>query len=224
MVAGATGVFGGALTQELSAAGAEVALAGRDPERLAELADEHGAPTARLDATDPASCERAVDALAAALGGLDAVAVTLGAPAFGPAEELSPALAREVFEVNALAPMTVIGAALRHIDPPGAVVATSAIVAEYPTAGVGAYSAAKAALSAYLAVVRRENRRAGLDVLDVRPPHMDTGFEGRSLSGGAPELPEPIDHRTVAAEVVSALRDGKRELAWDLKAKELVAS
>jgi NAD(P)-dependent dehydrogenase (short-subunit alcohol dehydrogenase family) len=224
VVAGATGVFGGTLTQELNAAGAEVALAGRDPERLAELADEHGAPTARLDAADPAGCERAVDALAAALGGLDAVAVTLGAPAFGPADELSPELAREVFEVNALAPMAVIGAALRHIDPPGAVVATSAIVADYPTAGVGAYSAAKAALSAYLAVVRRENRRVGVEVLDARPPHMDTGFEQRSLAGSPPELPDPIDHRRVAAEVVAALRDGKRQLAWDLRAKELVAS
>ena len=224
IVAGATGVFGGALTQELIASGAEVAVAGRDAERLAELADEHGAPTARLDAVDSASCERAVDALAAALGGLDAVVVTIGAPAFGPADELTPELAQEVFAINALAPMTIVRAALRHIDPPGAVVATSAIVADYPTAGVGAYSAAKAALSAYLAVVRRENRRAGLEVLDVRPPHMDTRFEERALTGTPPDLPEPIDHRAVAAEVVAALRDGKRQLAWDLRAKELVAS
>lgn len=223
VVAGATGVFGSALARELSAAGAELALAGRDPDRLQALADEHDAPSARLDADDLAGCEGAIDALAAALGGLDAIAVTIGAPAFGPAEELSPELARTVFEVNALAPMALIGAALRHIEPPGAVVATSAIVADYPTAGVGAYSAAKAALSAYLAVVRREHRRAGIEVLDVRPPHMDTGFEDRALAGSPPQLPEPIEHQAVAAQVLTALREGKRELAWDLQAKELVA-
>ncbi len=181
-------------------------------------------PSARFDAEDRASCESAMDALAAALGGLDAIAVTVGAPAFGPAEDLSPDLAREVFEVNALAPMALIGAALRHIEPPGAVMATSAIVADFPTAGVGAYSAAKAALSAYLAVVRREHRRAGIEVLDVRPPHMDTGFEDRALSGTPPELPDPIEHHAVAGKVLTALREGKRELAWDLEAKELVSA
>lgn len=224
VVAGATGVFGATLAHELSAAGAELALAGRDSERLEQLAEEHDAPSARFDAADLAGCEGAVDALAAALGGLDAIAVTVGAPAFGPADDLAPELARRVFEVNALAPMALIGAALRHIEGPGAVMGTSAIVADFPTAGVGAYSAAKAALSAYLAVVRRENRRAGIEVLDVRPPHMDTGFENRALTGTPPPLPEPIEHEAVAAQVVAALRAGKRELAWDLQAKELVAA
>ena len=93
MVAGATGVFGAALAPGAERGRGALALAGRDAARLEELADEHEAPTARFDAEDSASCERAVDALAAALGGLDAIAVTVGAPAFGPAEDLSPELA-----------------------------------------------------------------------------------------------------------------------------------
>jgi hypothetical protein len=60
-------------------------------------------------------------------------------------------------------------------------------------------------------------------VLDVRPPHMDTGFTGRALTGAPPPLPEPVDHDEVAAEIVAALRDGRRELAWDLEARRLVA-
>ena len=65
-------------------------------------------------------------------------------------------------------------------------------------------------------MVRREHRRAGIEVLDVRPPHMDTGFEDRSLNGTPPQLPEPIEHHAVAGKVLTALREGKRELAWDL--------
>jgi hypothetical protein len=32
-----------------------------------------------------------------------------------------------------------------------------------------------------------------------------------------------VDHDEVAAEIVAALRDGRRELAWDLEARRLVA-
>jgi hypothetical protein len=52
---------------------------------------------------------------------------------------------------------------------------------------------------------------------------MDTGFTDRVLSGVAPTLPEPLDHDEVAAEIVAACDDGRREPAWDLEARRLVA-
>ena len=224
LVAGATGELGSALSRALRAEGAELALAGRDAGRLSALGDDLGAPTARLDVRDPASWRTAVDAAAAALGGLDCLVVSIGVPGFGPAGGASHDQVRALFEVNALGPMELIDTALAHLESPGAVVGVSAIVAEHPAAGIGHYSAAKAAFSAYLAALRRERRRDGLAVIDVRPPHMDTRFTERALFGRAPDLPEPLALSEIVAAILEALRGDRREVAWDLKARELITA
>ena len=225
LVAGATGGFGSALARALKEAGAELALAGRDAERLDAVGDELGVPTARFEVTDPDGRRTAVDSLAAALGGeLDGVAVSVGAPGFGPAGDASPEDVQRLFEVNTMGPIGVVEAALAHMGSSGAVVGVSAIVADHPTAGVSHYSAAKAAFSAYLTALRRERRRGGLAVLDVRPPHMDTSFGDRPIFGEAPELPDPLPVEVVVDAVLDALRSDRREIAWDLKARSLVTA
>ena len=224
LIAGATGELGSALARAFRSEGAELALAGRNAERLSALGDELDSPTARLDVRDPESSRTAVDAAAAALGGLDCLVVSIGVPGFGPAGTPSHGQLRALFEVNTLGPMELIDAALPHLDLPGAVVGVSAVVAEYPSAGIGHYSAAKAAFSAYLAALRRERRRDGLAVIDVRPPHLDTQFTERALFGHAPPLPEPLAVNEVVAAVLDALRDDRRQVAWDLKARELITA
>lgn len=225
LVAGASGALGGALARALGTAGADLALAGRDSAALDAIGEELGAPTARFEATDADSRRTAVDSLAAALGGgLDGVVVTVGAPGFAPAGGAAADDVRRIFEVNALGPIGLVEAALAHIEAPGVVVGVSAIVADYPTAGVSHYSAAKAGFSAYLTALRRERRRAGLAVLDVRPPHMDTRFGERALFGRAPELPDPIPLDLVTETVIDAIRAGRREIAWDLKARSLTTA
>jgi len=224
LIAGATGALGGLLARELVTAGAQVGLAGRDERRLAALGGELSAPTARLELLEPDSPGRCVDELAAALGGVDVLVVATGAVAFGPVGTLSAEVRRRLFEINVLGPMALIDAALERLSPDGAIVALSAIVADHPTAGMAAYSSAKAALSAYVSALRRERRRAGPTVLDVRPQHLDTGFESRPLAGGAPKLPAPGNAHEVAVAIVGALREDRRELAYDLRAQALVAA
>lgn len=224
LIAGATGELGSALSRALHSEGAELALAGRNAERLRALGHELNAPTARLDVRDPESSRTAIDAAAAALGGLDCLVLSIGAPGFGPAGSAPRDQVRALFEVNALGPMELIDAALPHLDVPGAVVGVSAVVAEHPAAGIAHYSAAKAAFSAYLAALRRERRRDSLAVIDVRPPHLDTQFTERALFGSAPELPEPLAVSEVVAAIVDALRENRRQVAWDLKARELVTA
>lgn len=223
LVAGATGALGSGLARALAGEGASVALAGRDAHRLKRLGDELGAPTALLDLREQATISSCLGSLTAAQGGLDAIVVASGVVAFGSEPDLSRATVSELFSVNALGPIALIRTALGHLRPDGAVVAVSAVVAEHPTAGMAAYSASKAALSAYLAALRRERRRDGLLVLDVRPPHLDTGFESRALAGTPPALPAGADHRELIAAILDAIRDGRRELAYDLRQRELVA-
>jgi len=220
LIVGATGEVGSAVAAELAGRGARLALAGRDPERLAAAGRGHDAPTIPYVAggDDP------VGPAAALIGELDAVVVAIGVPAFGPAAELPDAVAEELVAVNLLAPMALVRSALERFRPAGAgtIAVLSAVVAEHPTAGMAAYSASKAGLSGYLAAVRREVRRQGITVLDVRPPHLDTGFAERSLAGSAPELPDPFPVALVAEAIVDAMVHDQREVAWGLKERELI--
>ncbi|MEU3464431.1 SDR family oxidoreductase [Streptomyces sp. NPDC006733] len=213
LVAGATGVLGGALTAELTARGALPALAGRDPDRLARAARAHpGAPTVLFDAYDPASCARAVHSAAAGLGGLDGVVVAFGAVAFGPAAATGDEVAEYLMAVNALAPAAFFRAALNVLGPGGIIAALTGVVAEHPQAGMADYSASKAALSAWLTAARREARPAGITVLDLRPGHLDTGFADRAVGGTAPPLPAGGDPRRFAAAAADALESDAQVL------------
>ncbi|MFJ8146293.1 SDR family NAD(P)-dependent oxidoreductase [Streptomyces sp. NPDC096048] len=206
LVAGATGVLGGAITAELAGRGARVALAGRDPGRLAHAAQAcPGAPTVRFDAYDPESCARAVRDTTAALGGLDAVVVAFGAVAFGAAEEVGDEVAEHLTAVNHLAPAAFFRAALTILRPGSAIAAVTGVVAERPQPRMADYSASKAALSAWLDAVRREARNNGVAVLDIRPGHLDTGFARRPVAGTAPPLPRGGDPRRLAGAVADAL-------------------
>ena len=61
LVAGATGVLGGAIARALHAEGARLALAGRNEQTLAALAGElGGVPSAAFDALDLERCGAAV--------------------------------------------------------------------------------------------------------------------------------------------------------------------
>ena len=216
IVAGATGELGLALCEALAADDAELALLGRDRDKLDVLAARlGGAPTGVIDAADLRGCRSAVDAAAAALGGLDALIVTIGVPAFGDAADLPDDINAALVQVNLLAPMALLGAADAHLGEGGALVAVTGMVAETPTAGLAAYSAAKAALSAYLVALRRERRRRGVNVIEARLPHLETGFAQRALHGVPPALSAGLPVATAAAAIVRALNEGAREVTLE---------
>lgn len=209
LVAGATGVLGGALTAELSRRGAHVVAAGRDPHRLARVARTHpGVPTVVFDAYDPGSCARAVHHSAAELGGLDAVVTAFGCVAFGRAGEVGDEVAEHLMAVNFLAPAAFFRSALGVLAPGSAIAAFTGVVADRPQPAMADYSASKAALSGWLDAVRREARGAGIRVLDIRPGHLDTGFADRAVAGTAPPMPPGADPGRVVEAVVDALGSG----------------
>ncbi|MGW7351474.1 SDR family NAD(P)-dependent oxidoreductase [Streptomyces sp. NPDC054784] len=209
LVAGATGVLGGALTTELVGRGARPVLAGRDAGRLASAsARARDAPTVLFDAYDPSSCARAVRAAAAELGGLDGVVTAFGAVAFGRADGLGDEVAEHLMAVNFLAPAAFLRAGLEVMGEGSVLAALTGSVAERPLPGMADYSASKAALGAWLGAVRREARGAGVRVLDIRPGHIDTGFADRAVAGTAPPLPAGADLHAVVAATVDALVSG----------------
>lgn len=96
-------------------------------------------------------------------------------------------------------------AALTVLEPAGFVLNISAIVADQPVAGMSAYSASKAAISAFLTSVRIEARRSQIRVIDVRPPRTETGLATRAIAGNAPNLPTGLTPDQVADRIVAAI-------------------
>lgn len=205
LVLGATGGFGAEVARSLAARGARLAVHGRNRARLDALSAELGTMAVEGDLTAPGAPDQVVDAAATALGGLDVIVMSAGAVAFGPVAELDEQVLRQVVDLDLIAPVLVARAATRHLGEGGAIVMVSAVVAEQPMAGLAAYSAAKAGLTAFDVAFRREMRRAKVRVLDARPPHMETGLATRPLAGDPPGLAEGRNPREVADELVAAI-------------------
>lgn len=209
LVVGATGAVGGALAGVLHGRGARCAVAGRDAGRLAERARGWGGCPARVfDAYDVDGCAALAGWAREALSGLDAVVTAVGTVAFGRSEDTSDEVLEHLVAVNALAPIAALRAALPLLPEGGAVAAVTGVVAERPMPGAADYSASKAALSAWLTAVRREQRRRGVHVLDARLPHMDTGFADRAVAGSPPPMPPGADLDAAVRAVVDALASG----------------
>lgn len=218
LVVGATGVLGRGLAERFGDHGARLAVTGREAGRVEEVARELGAEHgAVLDVVDLDECRRVVDRAAETLGGLDALVVATGVAAFGPATAEDDAVVEELFAVNALGPMALVRAALPHLGTGGAIAVITAVLADRPTAGMAAYSASKAAISAYLSAVRREARRQRVSVLDARPPHMETGLADRAVAGDPPRMPEGHDVDEVLDSIVQGLVTGADALVSDLR-------
>lgn len=217
LVTGAAGGLGHLIARGLADAGARLTLVGRDVDRLDALGID-GAVTASVDLTTPDGPARAVGAAVEGHGGLAGVVHAAGVVAFGPLAEVDDDTVDGLFLVNALAPLRLLRAAHGHLTEAAAetgdafVVTVSGVVAERPTAHMAAYSASKAASWALAAAAAGELRRAGVRVIDARPPHTETGLATRPVAGQAPSLPQGLDPADVAARIVRAVTTGERDL------------
>lgn len=200
-VIGATGGLGGALSAVLGTRGATVVGASR-----------HG--EIQLDIRDADAGDALVAETTARHGRLDGVIVASGIVAFGDLAATDDVVTEELMLTNALGPLWLARRTLPALsETQGFFVAITGVVAEAPQAGMAPYSASKAALSAGLAAIRREFRRQRVAVIDVRPPHTETGLATRPIAGSAPRLPQGLQPDAVAAAIVDAIEHERDELA-----------
>ena len=216
LVTGASGGLGAPISRRLATEGAHLTVLGRDQSRLAQLGFTATAVTGNL--RDPDTATRAVAAAVAATGRLDGLVIAAGIVAFGPVGDTDDDAVVDLFLVNTLAPIRLIRAALPHLVASAAdgrspfIVNLSAVVAEQPTMGMAAYSASKAAITAYDRAAARELRRAGIRLVDARPPHTETGLADRPIAGAAPRLPRGLEPDSVADRVMSAIVNDESDL------------
>ncbi len=211
ILAGASGGLGSAIGQHLAKAGARLVLLARDVARIEATA----LPGLCFpgDLGDTATCDEAVAAALNAYGRLDGIVNAAGIVAFGDVESLSDGVMDELLTTNLVGPIRLTRAALPYLESGGFIANVSAVVAERPTAGMALYSATKAALTAFDQALAREARRRRIDVIDIRPPHTETGLANRPIAGQPPRLPDGLVPDDVARRIVEAIRSGARELA-----------
>ncbi|MET0590534.1 MAG: SDR family NAD(P)-dependent oxidoreductase [Naasia sp.] len=92
------------------------------------------------------------------------------------------------------------------------VVTLSGIVAEAPTAGLAAYSAAKSGLAGFAQAASRELRKTGVRILDARPGHVNTELSLHPIAGETPRMGDGLDPDQVAQRIVRAIVDDERDL------------
>ena len=211
VLAGASGALGSAIGARLVKAGTRLVLFGRDASRLAAT----HLPGLRVvgDLRDPGACASAVETALANYGRLDGVINAAGLVAFGNAETLTDDVIDELLIANLVGPIRLVRAAIPHLETGGFIANLSAIVAEQPVAGMAFYSATKAALTAFDRALARELRRGRVDVIDIRPPHTETGLASRPIAGTAPPLPDGPAPAAVAEKIGEAIGAGAREVA-----------
>ncbi|AMY21567.1 SDR family NAD(P)-dependent oxidoreductase [Rhodococcoides fascians] len=208
LVFGASGGLGGPIVEQLAQAGARLTISGRSLESA-----EHHAVNA--DLTLPDSARSVVAEAVEHHGGLDGIVIAAGVVAFGSVAEVDDDTVDELLLLNYLAPLRIMREGLTTLDQGGFVLNISAVVADKPMPNMGAYSASKAAASALLKSVRTEARKSKIRIVDVRPPHTETGLAMRPIAGQAPKLPQGLTPEAVAARIVAAIVDDETDVGAD---------
>jgi cyclic-di-GMP-binding biofilm dispersal mediator protein len=204
LVAGGTGGLGSRVAGQLAELGASVVTLSRS------ATGNDGHITA--DLRSPGAAERAVGAVIERHGRLDIVVNAAGVVAFGDAASTDVDTVEEVFLTNTFAHIFLCQAALPRMTKGGVIVAVSGVVAEQNLPGMAVYGASKAATRSFNEAFAREARRAGIRVIDARPPHTETGLATRPVAGTAPKFPQGLDPAAVASRIVTPVRDGETDL------------
>ena len=214
VVTGASGGLGGCIARQLADAGARLTMVARDSGKLESLGID--AVTVAADLRDAETGRRIVAAAVAANDRLDGVVNAAGVVAFGSLADTDDEVIEDLFLTNVLGPLWLMRAAIPALtETRGFIANISAVVAEQPLAGMAAYAASKAALTAADRALARELRSAGISVTDARPPHTETGLADRPISGTAPRLKEGLQPDVVARRIVAAIIAGEREIPAD---------
>ncbi|MCB9779200.1 MAG: SDR family NAD(P)-dependent oxidoreductase [Alphaproteobacteria bacterium] len=196
LVTGGTSGIGLAIARQLRAAGLEVVVCGRDPDRLQQALD--AVPGLRGFTADLGHADqrrRLIQDTVDELGGLDLLvanaAVQHAVDWTRPAQDFGRQLAREI-EVDLVAPLHLAGLAVPALSAapgPASIVFVTSVLAVAPKAVAPAYCASKAGLRSACGSLRAQLSPLGIDVVELIPPVVDTAMtEGRDQAKVPPQL------------------------------------
>ena len=175
LVTGANGGLGRSVTQAVLEAGATVMGAARKIQDSEFASSAFTALPAEISTA--AGAKAVVDAVVARFGRLDILVHTVGGFAGGQSiAETDDATYQRMMDLNLHCTFYLLRAALPLMrkTPNGRIIAIGSRAALEPGAGVGAYSASKAAMVSLVRTVAQENKDVGLTANVILPGTMDT--------------------------------------------------
>lgn len=175
LVTGASGGLGSYVTQAFLDAGATVVGVSRKIQQADFNSPSFTALPAEISTA--AGARSMVESVLGRFGRLDVVVHTVGGFAGGPSlAETDDATFQGMFEVNLNSTFYLLRAVLPVMRKTrnGRIIAIGSRAALEPGAGVGAYSASKAAMVSLIKTVALENKDAGITANVILPSTMDT--------------------------------------------------
>jgi uncharacterized oxidoreductase len=203
LITGGTGGIGRALAEEFDRLGNTVVVCGRRAERLAELTGRSpGIVGIPCDVADPAQRRALAERVTADFPALDVLVNNAGVQLrLDVTEPVDLDRVHLELETNVVAPLhltsLLAGQLASRLD--GTVINISSGLAFAPLAEVALYSATKAAVHSLTLSMRHQLGRAGVRVIEVAPPAVDTelGVDRRAdptaTHGGMP-VAEFVEH------------------------------
>ena len=184
LVTGADGGLGTHVTQALLDAGATVVGVSRRIQQSDFSSPAFTALAAEISTGE--SAKRMVAGVIAKLGKLDVVVHTVGGFAGGQTvAETDDTTFQQMFDINLNSAFHLLRAVIPQMRKAGqgCIIAIGSRAALEPGAGVGAYSASKAALVSLIRTVATENKDRGMTANVILPGTMDTPANRNAMPG-----------------------------------------
>ena len=211
LVTGANGGLGTYVTQAFLQAGATVIGTSRKIQQSDFSSAGFTAMPAELSSRDAA--KSLVDQVVARFKRLDVLAHTVGGFAGGASvADMDDATFQSMLEVNLTSTFHVLRAAIPPLRRAGSgrIVAIGSRAAAEPGAGIGAYSASKAAMVSLIKTVALENRDAGVTANVILPGTMDTPGNRAAMPGA--DSSKWVQPANVASLVVWLASEAGKEI------------
>jgi NADP-dependent 3-hydroxy acid dehydrogenase YdfG len=181
LIVGATGGIGAASAKLLAASGAIVFIAGRNHEKLLELAQLINVDQdniLKLDYFDPQTINAAINVIKEKHGVLDILINAAGIGIIKPIEQLTVAEFRNSLEINLIGPFQLIQAALVLMkeQKKGLIINIPGVLGKSPMAGASAYAASKYGLNGMMKSIREELKRTDIRITQLFLGGVDSDF------------------------------------------------
>jgi len=181
LIVGATGGIGSGVAKLLAGSGAKLFLAGRNREKLSQVAKENGVPDERtfaLDISLPEAVNELKEKYFQQLSTIDILVNAAGIGIIKPMDALTEVDFLKTLNYNLYAPFLLVKAflpAMKEVKK-GLIINIPGVLGKVPMAGAAAYSASKYGLVGMMQSIREELKRTDIRITNLFLGGVDSPF------------------------------------------------
>jgi len=181
LIVGATGGIGSRTAKLLAGSGANIFLAGRNPEKLQAIAAEMGLPAEKylsVDISNPEDMATLRDKFFAVFPSIDILVNAAGIGIIKPMESLRETDFLRTLNYNLYGPFLLVKTflpAMKEVRK-GLIINIPGVLGKVPMAGAAAYSASKYGLVGMMQSIREELKRTDIRITNIFMGGVDSPF------------------------------------------------